>query len=94
MHIVEGKFYSYDFVYGGSSVCEGKKEFGFEENYESLASIADWVQDKQNCLMAQRTEITHTKDVVVIKRGGAIVGVAKHFEEFSDWRFGIIRYVG
>lgn len=50
MHVIPGKFYSYDFVYGQSTLPTGVHHYTFQEKIGDVSLLKEWVQGRKNVL--------------------------------------------
>ena len=55
MSIIEGNFYSYDFVYGQSTLHQGHHQYSFQSNTLELPIIQKWISKYRNLLNSSNT---------------------------------------
>ena len=92
MSVIPDKFYVYDFVLGGVKLKEASGKLGIERVTEAEPAEL-WVGQRVNCLNQIKYSPNEWSFSYSIKEGDKIVGYAKCFNEFSDWRFGFTTYI-
>ena len=92
MLVIPDKFYVYDFVLGGCKV----EQFATKLTIQSVTQnekAEEWCSQKKNHLNQLAYSSTPWNFAHEIREGEQVLGYAKCFKEFSDWRFGFIYYI-
>lgn len=66
MHVIPGKFYSYDFVYGQSTLHTGIHLYAFQEKIEDVSQLKNWVLGRKNILEDSQGGIASSTGVITI----------------------------